>query len=252
MGGEINTNKDEKPDWSYWASLHTISYQDAARLICGVDPLSSLSDSGNNLCNLLVEKKNQIRKVTKQIEAEIRNGKEKEFNTPWDWVCWAESNGFTVTKQFHDLAYKAKVESIQVHKPQPLEKISEDSLAWYLKQDSWTYYEAIFLMHGYKPPGDIEGFDEVRSHFPAEYYLLERGLAIGAIGKEIKQYGQKNFIDTPERWRKWGKDKGFDLGIINNYFGNNDCTDSGCIEITDKGDSSIPGKIPTHSINRIA
>lgn len=198
----------ESLDWAYWANLQSISAKDACWLVCGIDPNICNNDSIESKYYLPDEKRIEIRNAITQIESDIRAGKEKEYNSPWDWVCWAEGKGILVPTKFHALAFDAKKKSIHVHKAQPLEKISEESLAWYLKQDSWAYYEAIFLIHGFKPCGDIEGFDEVRTHFPNDYLMLERSIAIGSIGKEVIQAGQKDFIDTPERWLEWGKSKG--------------------------------------------
>lgn len=198
----------ESLDWAYWANLQSISAKDACWLVCGVDPNICDNDSIESKYYLPDEKRIEIKNAITQIESDIRAGKEKEYNSPWDWVCWAEGKGIPVSKQFHDLAFKAKKKSIHVHKAQPLEKIKEELLAWYLKQDSWAYYEAIFLIQGYTPPGFLEGFDEVRAHFPEMYVMLRRSIEIGAIGREVNQAGQKNFIDTPERWMEWGKSKG--------------------------------------------
>lgn len=198
----------ESIDWAYWANLQLISAKDACWLVCGVDPNICNNPSIESKYYLSDEKKIEIIKAITQVESDIRAKKEKEYNSPWGWVCWAEGKGMPVPKQFHALALKAAVKGIRVHTAQPLEKVSEESLAWYMKQDSWAYYEAIFLIHGNKPPGPLEGFDEVRTHFPNDYAMLERSIPIGSIGKEVIQAGQKDFIDTPERWMEWGKSKG--------------------------------------------
>jgi len=204
-------------DWAYWANLQSISAKDACWLVCGVDPNICNNDSVESKYSLSDKKIIEIQRAITQLEADIRSEKETEYNSPWDWVCWAESKGIPVPKQFHELAYKAKKESIHVHTSHQLEEISEESLAWYMKQDSWAYYEAIFLIHGFKPPGDIEGFDELRTHFPNEYLMLERGIAIGAIGKEVKQAGKKNFIDTPANWILWAKRKGYNTDYLKHF-----------------------------------
>lgn len=211
----------ESLDWAYWANLQSISAKDACWLVCGVDPNKCDNDSIESKYYLSDEKRIEIKNAITQIESDIRAGKEKEYNSPWDWVCWAEGKGIPVSKQFHDLAFEAKKKNIHVHKAQPLEKISEESLAWYLKQDSWAYYEAIFLIQGYKPPGFIEGFDELRTHFPELYVMLQRSIGIDAIGRKVNQAGQKNFIDTPERWMEWGKSKGILCEFLTRLGANN-------------------------------
>lgn len=208
----MNRNKlewnSESLDWRFWANLQLISATDACWLVCGVDPNICNNNSIESKYYLSDEKIIEIKNAITQIESDIRAGKEKEYNSPWDWVCWAEEKDIPVPKQFHALAFEAKKKGIPGHKAQPLEEISKESLAWYMRQDSWPYYEAIFLIHGYKPPGFLEGFDEVRTHFPDAYAMLERSIPIGSIGKEVIQVGQRNFIDTPERWMEWGKSKG--------------------------------------------
>ncbi|AEJ02496.1 hypothetical protein Nit79A3_2740 [Nitrosomonas sp. Is79A3] len=212
----MNHNKlewnSESLDWAFWANVQSMSAKEACWLVCGVDPIKYNIESIESKYYLSDEKILEIKKAITQVESDIRAEKEKEYNSPWDWVCWAEGKGIPVSKQFHDLAFKAKKKGIRVLKAQPLEKISEESLAWYMRLDSWAYYEAIFLIHGFKPCGDIEGFDEVRTHFPNEYAMLERSIPIGSIGKEVIQAGQKNIIDTPANWIAWAKRKGFSTG----------------------------------------
>lgn len=209
----------ESLDWAYWANLQSISAKDACWLVCGIDPNICNNDSIESKYYLSDEKRIEIKNAITQIESDIRAGKEKEYNSPWDWVCWAEGKGIPVPTKFHALAFEAKKKSIHVHKAQPLEKISEESLTWYLKQDSWAYYEAIFLIQGYNPPGFLEGFDEVRAHFPEMYVMLQRSIEIGAIGREVNQAGQKNFIDTPERWMVWAKHRGCNTDHLDHFNG---------------------------------
>ncbi|WP_394808038.1 hypothetical protein [Nitrosomonas sp.] len=211
----------ESIDWAYWANLQLISFKDACWLVCGVDPNICNNESIESKYYLSDEKKIEINKAITQVKSDILAKEEKEYNSPWDWVCWAEGKGIPVPTKFHALAFEAKKKSIHVHTAQQLEEISEESLVWYMKQDSWAYYEAIFLIHGYKPPGSFEGFDEVRTHFPNDYAMLERSIPIGSIGKEVIQAGQKDFIDTPERWLEWGKSKGLLCEFLTRFEANN-------------------------------
>lgn len=217
----MNSNKfiwnSECIDWKYWASLPSIAAKDACWLVCGVDPNIYNNDSLENKYTLSDEKKIEIQKAITQVKSDIGSGKEKEYNSPWDWVCWAESKGISVPKQFHDLAFKAKKKNIHFIQGQPLKKLEDELLAWYMKQDSWTYYEAIFLIRGFKPPGDIEGFDEVRTHFGNEYLMLERSIEIGTIGKKVIRAGIVTIIDTPSNWIKWGKSKGYDTDYLEHF-----------------------------------
>lgn len=195
-------------DWPYWTNIQSISAKDACWLVCGVDPNICNNDSIESKYTLSDKKKIEIKNALTQVESDIRSEREKKYNSPWGWVCWAESKGIPVAEQFHELAYKANLKNIRLITTQPLEEISNHLLARFMKQDSWSYYEAIFLIHGYKPPGDIEGFDEIRTHFPKEYLMLERAIEVGVIGKKVTRAGEVTFVDMPESWIAWGKTKG--------------------------------------------
>lgn len=231
-------------DWAYWANLQSISAEDACWLVCGVDPILCNNESMGSKYYLSDEKKIEIKKAITQIESDIRAGKKKEYNSPWGWVCWAERKDIPVPKQFHALALEAEKKGIHVHKAQPLEEISEESLAWYMKQDSWAYYEAIFLIHGYKPPGSLEGFDEVRTHFPEMYVTLARSIPIGSIGKEVIQAGQKDFIDTPANWIAWAKRKGCNTDHLDSFINKQ--------EINKPKTNNMPGNMPRIAIGQLA
>ncbi len=249
---------DKKPDWdsnqtdwTYWSNLPSISAEDACWLFCGVDPNVCNTDSIENKHELSNEKKTEIQKVSTQMNSDIQVGTEEEHNSPWNWVCWAKSKGINVPEQFYKLAYEANIQKIRCHSvTQPLEEISPESMEWYMKQDSWTSSEAIFLMHGLKPTGQMHGSDEVRTHFPEVYHMLRRSITTGSVGKEITQAGQRDFIDTPQEWLEWGRGKGCCFVEVSSIpF--HDRTDQMATQQSLNEDMPIPGKPPRIAIRRL-
>lgn len=206
----------ESIDWVYWAGLPLLTAKQASCLVRGVDPNNWDSRDDPQLMkgclprNKIIEIKNSIL----QAESEIKAGRIREDDSPWGWICWAENKGVIAPLQFRKLAFESAKAAVHQRSVQPLEAIAQDKLSWYVKQDSWDYIEAIFLIHGYQPPCEGIAFDELLSHFPDAYRMLVRGIEVGAVGREITRSGQKNFIDTPENWRKWGQSKGIGVEDI--------------------------------------
>ncbi len=94
-----------------------------------------------------------------------------------------------------------------IRTPLPLLPLEDAALDYKLKLDSWTLTEALFILHGYKPPG-FETSDELMSHFPDAYNLAVNSILSGTFCREILVAGERQFIESPARWFGWALEKG--------------------------------------------
>lgn len=80
-----------------------------------------------------------------------------------------------------------------------LEELTEEDKQNYYKEAAWDWVKAIYILQGYKPVFQVST-EQVRSHFPSQVAYVSQSIQLGNIGKEINQAGEKNFIDSPEKW----------------------------------------------------
>jgi hypothetical protein len=90
--------------------------------------------------------------------------------------------------------------------PGPLVPLSEDDLDAYLRLDTWTLTQALFILSGNRPPG-IESSSESTSHFPNAYHLAVNSILSGNLCREIAVAGERHFIESPIRWFSWAESK---------------------------------------------
>ncbi len=96
--------------------------------------------------------------------------------------------------------------NVIVHSPGPLVPLSEDDLDAYLRLDTWTLTQALFILSGNRPPG-IESSSESMSHFPDAYHLAVNSIKSGTLCREITVAGERRFIESPTRWFSWAERK---------------------------------------------
>ncbi len=90
--------------------------------------------------------------------------------------------------------------------PGPLVPLEEGDLGGYLRLDTWTLTEALFILNGNHPPG-IESSSELMSHFWNAYHLAVNSIQSGNLCREIKVAGERRFIESPTRWLSWAERK---------------------------------------------
>ena len=102
---------------------------------------------------------------------------------------------------------------------EPPEHITDDELQGWLRHDSWTALQAIFLLHGKKPRNAVNSDDEIFTHFVQAHVYLQTGLEISAIGKKVTRAGADEWVGSPANWYTWAKSKGLPLDArIVQYF----------------------------------
>ncbi len=88
----------------------------------------------------------------------------------------------------------------------PLVPLTEDELDAYLRLDTWTLTEALFILSGNRPPG-FESSSELMSHFLDAYHLAVNSIKSGNLCREIAVAGKPHFIESPTRWFSWAEKK---------------------------------------------
>ncbi|MGB4498013.1 MAG: hypothetical protein WBI40_04880 [Methylococcaceae bacterium] len=97
---------------------------------------------------------------------------------------------------------KALDKSIIVHDIQPLNELTEEEKKAYYSQYSWNWVEAIYILQGFKPVFQIST-EQVRSHFPIEFFYFSKALRIKGVGNRVEMAGEVTYEDTVENWQKF-------------------------------------------------
>ncbi len=90
--------------------------------------------------------------------------------------------------------------------PGPLVPLKTKALNAYLRLDTWTLTEALFILNGKKPPG-FESSSELMSHFMDAYHLAVNSIMSGNLCRKITVAGEWRFIESPTRWLSWAEMK---------------------------------------------
>jgi hypothetical protein len=219
MGNDSTSGQN--PDYQIWLASDTLTLFDAIRFLLGVWLDRKAYDDGH-WGRIMRQEFDAVHSLAVgSVHAGKLNAR-KDGNDFWvnprEFVWWAEDKRYPIPSEM--AGHKCMTDHIgEVYSAAPLVELDSGQMEHWAGVDSWTFGEAIFVMHGYEPPDETVIVDELHIHFFEAYDHFVRGAEVNRIGRERYRAGKRDFIDTPNRWVEWGVEKGFPIiGLLRERF----------------------------------